>query len=305
MGAGKFIILVLLIGALAYGSYLLWSYVPSEPIELEPFSVNFTGEIVSNGTQFYPNLRYKYGNISYSIADICNEKSRKNAEGAFGILSESTILEFYESSKDPQIKILCSDVQPEPEQVGYFVAGEGGPEEIIDNKQYHVILSGKVSLFRVEKCPRPQIALHEILHAFGFDHNNNSRSILYPLSACNQIVDEYIIEEINRLYSIPSEPDLAIENLTVKKRGRYIDFQITVANIGLEDSVNSTLIVSSDKDGIKNFSLGPTKVGTRQILTVENLISPRNIEKIVFDVEPIQGEKELSKENNMVEFSLQ
>jgi len=293
--------LILSFGFLGFGVYLLWLNLPGDPVEFQEYSADIPS-FEGNNSQFYSNMRYRDKVISYSIEDVCNVKKREDAAEAFSILSESTVLRFFLDEENSEIRILCSDLAPEPKERGHFVAGEGGPSEVINASLFNVILSGKVSLFRTDKCEEPQIAMHEILHALGFDHNNNPGSIMNPVTNCNQEVDSYIIEEINDLYSKPSLPDLIIEKTSADKIGRYLDFEIIVSNIGLKDSKNASLVVKADSSEVKEFSLGIIEIGTKRILTVENVRVPRKFDKIVFSV--VSDEPEFSKDNNEVEISV-
>ncbi|HLF53742.1 MAG TPA: matrixin family metalloprotease, partial [Candidatus Nanoarchaeia archaeon] len=260
---------------------------------------NVSGEIV----QFYPNMRYKDKRISYSLESVCSQKKWENVEEAFSILTERTILSFYHSSDNPEITVLCSEVSPKSEEKGHFVAGEGGPSEIINTTNFAVILNGRISLYRDEKCDEPNIAIHEILHALGFDHYNNPKSILYPVTGCNQEIDSEIISDINRLYSLDSLPDLTIESLNANRTGRYLNFDINISNIGLAESVGARLNIYKDSDRIANFTLGDLDVGVKRLLFVQNLRIPGGSDNLLFEVES-DDSGELSFANNRAEISL-
>ena len=67
-------------------------------------------------------------------------------------------------------------------------------------------------------CNWPATELHELMHVFGFNHSMDSNSLMYPyLTSCNQKLDNSIIEELIRLYSIPNLPDLYFENISAIK----------------------------------------------------------------------------------------
>jgi hypothetical protein len=218
-------------------------------------------------------------------------------EEAFSILEQRTVLEFYESNS-PEIDILCSELAPKPEDRSHFVAGEGGPTEIINTSVYYVIFSGKVSLFRDEKCSTPHIALHEILHALGFDHSSDKGSIMYPVTDCDQTLDNYIVDEINRLYEIPSYSDLGIQDIRADKSGIYLGFHIEVANYGFRDAKNVALKVYSQGELVKEFDLEDIPVGTRKFLDVKNTRVSKSANEIRFLVTTSPEEDELSYENN-------
>ena len=249
-------------------------------------------------------LNEEIARISFYVEPACSAKKDAEIRSALGTIAENTVLIFYENPDDPELRYLCSEVAPKPEERGHFIAGEGGPSKIINTSIYAVILSGKVSLFRSDKCVKPQIALHETLHALGFDHNNADQdSIMYPITRCQQTLDQYLIDEIDRVYSVESKPDLAIENINANKTGRYLNFDLVVANIGLEDADESIVKVIVDNEEINDFDLGSMSIGTRRFLNVKNLRIPRNTDEIVFIVELTQG-SEISTSNNIARLNV-
>ncbi len=296
------LLLLLLLAVLAVGLYFLWDLLPNgENVKYQSYVANVSAS--SNSVQFYPNMRYRERDISYHISDACSNKKQNDVETAFLILEEKTILNFYPTDNDPELNILCSSVSPKPNEEGHFVAGEGGPTEIINTSAYSVILSGKISLYRAEKCDEPKIALHEILHALGFDHNNNEGSVLYPVTSCDQQLDEYIIETINELYAVDSLPDLIIGKISANKSGRYLNLEIEVVNIGLANSQDSELIISSNNEEIKRYDLLEIEIGTKKKLSVTNMRLPRDSDSVSFVVET--DEREISKSNNDAEITVE
>jgi hypothetical protein len=295
---------ILFIGLLVLlflGLYLMNYNAPNSPMNYSIFSSqpNFT---FSSGLQFYPNMRYSDRAISYSIESTCTPSKRTDMVRAFEIVSLSTKLGFYETTLDPEIEILCSEIPPQTAEKDHFIAGEGGPIEIINASSFSLIKKGKVSIFRSEKCEQPNVDIHELLHALGFNHINDKRSIMYPISSCDQRIDAAIIEEINRLYEIESLPDLAIDMINATSKGRYLDFSINVSNVGLKDSKNAVLFLyDSDGAEIKNFSLGVMPVGIRKSLNVENVRVTEESERLtfrIFSMNRTSSEKEISLDNN-------
>ena len=316
--------LLFLLTLLAGSLYLLYLNFPGE---FQQYSGIKAGENLeerieySTSKQFYNNMRFPDKKISYKIERICDSKKRAETTKAFSILSEETILEFYNSDSDTEITIFCSEIAPEAGTEDYFVAGEGGPTEVINTSIYAVIFKGKVSFFRDEKCDRPNIALHEILHALGFDHNNNPKSVLFPTLDCEQVIDQEIINDINNLYSVEKSPDLKIENLDGSKSGRYLNFEIQVVNQGLENAKKVFLKVYYNDELIKfegnkeALSFEDINVGTTKILSVTNskipLISNAKArisedieEKIRFVVDEENLIDEIFEDNNEVELIL-
>ena len=306
----EIIVFIVLWGALAFGGYLFWTNLPGEPVPFTPYSSNYSGpqaldgfEASGNIIQFYPNMRFKESRISYRLESACTQSKFQNIERAFSILSDKTDIEFYSTREEPEIKVLCSEIEMRAEEKGHFIAGEGGPSEIINTTNFAVILNGKMSLYRDEKCDEPKIAIHEILHVLGFDHYNNPKSILYPVTGCDQEIDDEIVELINKLYSVPSYPDLIIDRVSAIKSGRYLSFDINITNAGLQDSIGSTLNVYSDDDKAANFDIGELEIGTKKVISVQNVRVPSSSTIIRFEVDS-DDKNEISLENNEAELKL-
>lgn len=310
MGFGNIIVIGILLIALGLGSYMFYT-LADERYNQQSIEREFTAspenelEKISNeSVQFYPNMRFSEREITYEVEDACSEKQKEDVIRAFNILDELTILDFSENPQDGKIRILCSNIAPKPEQKNHFVAGEGGPTKIINASRFYVIEEAEISLFRQERCEKPNIALHEILHGLGFDHTSNKESIMYPVTDCEQEVTSDIISEISELYLIPSRADLTITKLSANTTGRYLNFGIWIENQGLKDVNNATLLLRSGNEQVGEFSLNEIFTGRRVIFTVNNIRLPRNSEGIVFEVKAENEEQELNIENNKVSFSL-
>lgn len=251
--------------------------------------------------QFYHNMRYTDSDISYKISENCNLKRKDDMTRAFRILEEKTPLRFYPVSNNEEISINCSDEVIVNKQ--YFIAGEGGPTEIIRTPNFDVIFTGKILLLSDSKCEKPNVALHELLHALGFDHSENSNNILYKVSDCKQILGEDIPEAINTLYSIPPKPDLAFRNITAKMHSRYLDVNTTIQNQGLKDAPVSKIIIYADNKKVKEQDLSEVKIGYELTIWFQNiLISQLNVEEITVEIEA--SFDEIEKSNNKIKLKV-
>lgn len=300
-------LLLILIGAVGGSIYLLWDVMPSDDFSSGSYISNRTHSGYSENSQFYPRMRYIDNNILYEIYPSCSAEKKKEVLKAFGIISNLTILRFYESQPNskPQIYILCSEIAPETGKEGHFVAGEGGPSRIINTTLYSAIVEGKVSLYRAERCQKPNVALHEILHALGFNHSESRKSIMYTVTECDQTIDSSIIKIINELYSGAPAADLAIEQAMVSTSGRYLDFNITIANYGLIQADSPVLRVSSQEEFTKDFPLEKLELGKKTVLTAKNIRIPKSVSKITFNVFTRQNQNELSFDNNKITVEVQ
>ncbi len=289
--------IILVLGIVLTGVYFYDSV--SQQLQYNKYADNVTAPAVSG--QFYNNMRYPDRTITYTIAPECNFKKQEDIAGAFAALESKTVLKFIQSNGG-EINFLCSNVAASPDEAGHFIAGEGGPSKIVDAGRFSVILSGKISLYRPEKCQTPQVAIHEILHSLGFDHNGNKKSILYPITECDQEIDQYLIDNINTLYAFDSKSDLVVTSAQASKSGAYLDFVANVSNQGLKDSPGADLLVFANGKQIDKFAIGKMGIGIVSTLKVSNIALGGNPDKIEFVVE--SSEEELSKDNNRVEISL-
>ena len=300
--------LVVLIVAFGFSLYFLYLSFPGDPKDLVEITTqndqdNLRPQIeYASSEQFYENMRFRDRKITYKVEAACSNEKSQDVDKAFSILESETILDFNRvAGGEAEITIFCSNVEPPAKQDGFFVAGEGGPTEVINTSLYSVILAGKVSFFREERCDEPKIALHEILHVLGFDHNSNPDSILHPTLDCDQTIDESIIRNINELYSTSSKPDLEILELDATKSGRYLNFEVEVINQGLKDAENIYLRIYAEDKFVKEFDLEDLDIGTRKFLEVENLKLPiRKNDEITFVVDEDDIIDELHENNNEI-----
>lgn len=308
------VILLVLVGLLGTSLGILWVNLPTE---ITPYTEigshngnDFQNPKYAQSKQFYQNMRFPDKQITYQIESACPQSKRDQALEAMQILEGKTPLTFTPSSTNPRINIVCSELAPDPEKENYFIAGEGGPTQIINTTLFAVILKGKISLYREEKCDTSHIAVHELLHVLGFDHNNNKLSILYPTLDCDQTIDDSLIADIKSLYSTPSLADLKITGLTATKEGKYLNFKIKIINQGLKEVSNTDLKIYADGKIVKfsaddeSYALNELEIGTTKTLEVSNLIIPRFSKNIRFVVDEKNLIPEISETNNVKELVL-
>lgn len=125
---------------------------------------------------------------------------------------------------------------------------------------------------------------------------------MYPITNCKQQIDQYIIDEINTLYSLPSLADLLIESVKANKTGIYLNFEVTIANYGFKDVKNSSLYLIIDNSVYKSFDINGVDLGSKKTLTISNLRIPRKTEEITLAINT--DEPELATTNNKVEMKV-
>ena len=303
--AEKFILGVFAVSIMLLSAGFLYQSVPIESIGMnllndDPEAVS----IVNYGTTpvFAKNLRFNHNDISYFIDSSCASVRVEAMDEAFDIFEEQMeILSFYKSGPDSDILVGCSEDYIDLGE-RLFAAGEGGPSRIINTSQFKTIQRGKISLYRDPQCDYPVVELHEIGHVFGFGHIENKNSIMYNISNCDQRITPDMIDIIRNLYSIEALPDAKIDELFAIKKGRYLDFNITVLNEGLIGIDNITLTIVAGEDVIQTIPLDSIGIGYGRTLRATNVKLPSaSIEKINFIVDYNDRVREFDETNNEAE----
>ena len=305
---GKLIALVVLLAMLVFSVGFFYQSLPGEPVELEVKEiVPEPIEIVDYGAVpvFADNLRFNHKLISYFISDECSDVRRNAMIRAFvSFEDEMGIVSFNEVSSEADIEVGCSDDYiPLGEQL--FAAGEGGPSRIINASVFKTIEKGKISLYHDPRCDYPVVEVHELCHVFGFDHSMDPGNIMYNISSCKQRISEDMVKLINGLYSIDPLPDAVITDVAAVKRGRYLDFNVTVLNEGMMEIDSINLSIFANGEFVQDMDFGEIGIGYgRTLRTTGTKLSSRNIKSIDFIVDEANLVEELNEANNAVQMIL-
>jgi len=184
-----------------------------------------------------------------------------------------------------------------------FVAGEGGATKIIQSKNFNIILQGEILLIRNSECFKPNIALHELFHSLGFKHSANPSNLMYNITDCDQTISNDMIDQINKLYSTESNPDLILENVSAIMKGRFLSINFSVINGGLNKAGESKLLIYAGKSVVKEMDILPLEIGQGEIIRLENVFVPQiNVKNITLFVET--SFLEIDKGNNVINLEI-
>lgn len=306
------ILLIVLLSVFAFLIYTLYQYIPGEPQEmnavletpkLETRNLSYTVK------QFYPNMKFNHNSISYTIDSQCSQGQSQMMLLAFSELAskvgEINFVSLASPGNTPDIEVSCSgDAKPFTEK-DFFIAGEGGAKEIIKTERYNVITQGIVLLYDTEQtavqCDWPNLEMHELLHVFGFEHSQDKNSLMYPyLESCDQKLDDSIVQDLKELYSRENLPDLYFGDVQAVKKGRYLDFNVTVKNSGDVYARGVSLTVLDSGEELENFFLDDIPFGGGVNFQVSNLrLRSRSSSDIEIVLDNYNSIKEIDKANNI------
>ena len=296
MGAKTIIAVVFVI--LVIFLIVFYYFMPFNKLEFTSDSLNYNFTIDGNisKVQFYPNMRFENKDITYKI-DNCNIRKQEEMRYAFDIVENLTILKFDEVLVNEDITVTCDEKARF--EGGMFIAGEGGPTEIVRADEYNIILHGKILLLKSSDCDKPNIALHELLHVLGFIHSNNQNNIMYNYTKCYQTIGEDIPKVINDIYSVPNYPDLVFEEVSASMSGRYLDLNMTIRNLGLKKSKEGLIKINMKDDTLKELELEDLEIGNGRTISIGHLFVGRlSIDDIELFID--YSENELNKQNNRI-----
>jgi hypothetical protein len=307
-----FIIILIILGIAGFLFIKFYELSPQEKQDLNIFikqaelpEANASSEL----EMFIPNMRFDTSQLSYFFSD-CDESKQQEMLKAFSEISEKTkVITFYnaDSQENAKIKIFCSS-EKQQKRNNTFVAGEGGPDSLINLSLYPLIESGQIYLYGLkyqEQCDYPVVELHELMHVFGFNHIEDKSSILYPYVSCDQKITDEMISELTKIYSLSAKADLLIANASASKGGVYLNFQISTQNRGLIKASNVELEIydNSNNKKIGNFSLRELEPGETSTITLQNYMLPsRNTDNLKFKVKT--STLEYFYENNEISASI-
>lgn len=302
---GMFFFVVLLIGFFSYFFY----YNPfkiSEFIEIENDNTDLINksylevniDSYPEGMLFYENIRFPEKMITYSIDKSCSDNRTNDARNAFNILNQENVLLFNEVQEYGQIFVICSGNFKEISKE-HFIAGEGGPSNLINAINYHIILNGTIFLYTDNECFQPVVAIHEILHVLGFKHSSDVNSIMYNTSNCNEHIPFEILSKIKELYYDPTLPDLSLEKASAIKFGNYLNFNVNMINKGLALSPKTNLTIYVNGKKFSTYEIGELGIGAGKSISVENAKSLASTFNISFVIDEENNIAEIDEQNNV------
>ena len=155
-------------------------YPGATPIEIETSIINKIENAVSEISEVKKIRSHSYDNFGYVFVEFLISSDINNKVNE--LKDKVGIISFYSVADNPDIEISCSDTTRYSTEKDTIIPGEGGTKGSIQTGKYTVITSGIILLYgdkRNIECDWPIVELHELLHAFGFDHSPDKNSLMF------------------------------------------------------------------------------------------------------------------------------
>lgn len=218
------------------------------------------------------------------------------------------LISFEEVDSKQEGEVIISWFQSLTEITGGKVVGEGGPTIAIDTGgTYTLIEGGEIFLIPTDnKCVGINRPVHEMGHVLGLGHAPPGYGdIMFSREiSCQQNITEITIDAMNDLYKVPAGPDLIIGNVSAVKKGSYLDLSFTVNNIGLMDSLQSSMSYIGDGKEIESLSVPRFSVtpriypGSGIVLTITNVKVSSDLKELVLRLDEKNIINEMVERNN-------
>jgi hypothetical protein len=290
--------------------------------EAEPEIASSSVSLEVNNTQvdyptLVPNPRWNHMPIKVYLDTSTGEGLANFGEDDIDFVRQSLktweektegIISFEEVGSLDEGEVIISWFPSLTEITGGRVVGEGGPTRAIETGgAYTLIEGGEIFLIPTDnKCVGVNRPVHEMGHVLGLGHAPPGHGdIMFSREiSCQQNITDLTVNAIKELYRVPANPDLAIVNVTAIKKGGELDINLTIRNVGLKDSVQTSLSFVGDGKKIDSLSVPKFSVvpriepGSGVSLIISKVRVPSSLTQLVVKIDSNDEIVEMSEKNN-------
>lgn len=305
--------------------------VTGEPQETETGQIIEEGEaeVAENNLRFvsggkdvvyptlFPNPRWSHMPLRYYM-DVSSgaglsgfgEDDPEYVRQAMRTWEEKTngVVSFQEVDSETDAEIVISWFPSLSDTPTSRVVGEGGPTKAVETEgRYTLLAGGEIFLLPTDnKCVGVNRPVHEMGHVLGLGHAPPGYGdIMYPNELdCRQNITQVTVDAINSIYEGDALADLVLSNVSIVRKGGLVDVSLTIRNVGIKDSVKSSIGFFADGEIIESltapkFSIIPSiSPGSGISSRVTNAKIPSGVEEIRIQADWKGEVKEMDEDNN-------
>ncbi len=164
-----------------------------------------------NNDQF-PNaagLHWTHMPLTYRIYNCTEYQSNRIVRGFLRIENETNYtvkFKAIQNDSNPDIGVYCRKDYKQSVEPGYLTSGDSAYS--VSSANSNLIMKAEINFYGITSSTYssgctiyPDIEIHEILHGFGYGHNDSTKSIMYPSHVmCGFKIDDNIISELKKNY---------------------------------------------------------------------------------------------------------
>ena len=149
------------------------------------------------------NPKWYTNHLTFIISENCSSPQRSKMLDAFSYLLNNTktslsFTEVQDGCPDITVKCWSENIVPMFE--------EGVGEAVVTHKDegyYSVITNAEIKLSMGDQlCPRPNVQLHELLHAFGFSHTKDLTDLMHERFGCLKDMKASLKNDLAQIYPV-------------------------------------------------------------------------------------------------------